>query len=137
MIDTTSKTIKCLTLKQPWAWAIFNLGKDIENRIWRTAYRGLLYIHAGKQFDDLGKLWILQRFNAVIPDNLETGCILGSVEITDISRDSFGSRWSMSDQWHWKLRNPLLLNNPIETKGHLSLWDFKVPEDLLICRKEG
>jgi hypothetical protein len=36
-----------LTVRQPWASAIFHAGKDIENRVWPTDYRGRLWIHAG------------------------------------------------------------------------------------------
>jgi hypothetical protein len=38
--------VKVLTIRQPWAHAILHLGKDVENRSWRTRYRGLLLIHA-------------------------------------------------------------------------------------------
>jgi len=38
--------IKALTIRQPWAFAILNLGKDVENRSWRTRHRGPLLIHA-------------------------------------------------------------------------------------------
>lgn len=38
---------KGLTFIQPWASAIAFAGKDIENRTWRTHYRGPLAIHAG------------------------------------------------------------------------------------------
>ena len=38
--------MKCLSILQPWAWAIIHGGKDVENRTWRTAYRGPLLIHA-------------------------------------------------------------------------------------------
>ncbi len=132
--DGTSTTVKCLTLKQPWAWAIFNLGKDIENRTWNTKYRGLLYIHAGKQFDKLAKSWIEEKFGVVVPENLETGCIVGSVQVTDTNLDSFDNPWSMTDQWHWKLENPLLLETPIPTKGRLGLWDFTTSEQPLLER---
>ena len=37
-----------LSIHQPWAWAILNVGKNVENRRWRTRYRGPLLIHAGK-----------------------------------------------------------------------------------------
>ena len=40
-----------LTVKQPWASAIIYGDKDIENRVWRTGYRGRLLIHAGKAVD--------------------------------------------------------------------------------------
>ena len=41
-------TIKCLSVCEPWAWAIIHGPKGIENRSWATAYRGPLLIHASK-----------------------------------------------------------------------------------------
>lgn len=38
---------KALSIRQPWAWAIVNAGKDVENRDWPTRFRGLVCIHAG------------------------------------------------------------------------------------------
>ena len=35
-----------LSIRQPWAWAIVHGGKRIENRSWRTSYRGPILIHA-------------------------------------------------------------------------------------------
>lgn len=40
-----------LTVWQPWAWLVVNGFKDIENRDWRTHYRGQVAIHAGKTLD--------------------------------------------------------------------------------------
>ena len=37
----------CLSIRQPYAWAIIKGAKDVENRTWRLNYRGRLYIHAG------------------------------------------------------------------------------------------
>lgn len=45
--------MKALTVKQPWAWAIFN-GKDVENRTTMWKYRGPLAIHAGAGWSDRG-----------------------------------------------------------------------------------
>lgn len=44
-------TLRALTIRQPWAWAIIHGGKDIENRSWNTKHRGPLVIHAGMGFD--------------------------------------------------------------------------------------
>ncbi|MCB5308315.1 ASCH domain-containing protein [Yersinia massiliensis] len=38
--------MKALSIRQPWAWLIVNGYKDIENRNWRTKYRGPVLIHA-------------------------------------------------------------------------------------------
>lgn len=41
--------MKALSIRQPWAEAILNLGKRVENRSWQTChYRGPLLIHAAK-----------------------------------------------------------------------------------------
>lgn len=37
-----------LSIRQPWAWAILHAGKDIENRDWRTKFRGPICLHAAK-----------------------------------------------------------------------------------------
>ena len=40
--------VLALSIRQPWAWAIINEGKDIENRSWSTRIRGPICIHAAK-----------------------------------------------------------------------------------------
>jgi len=40
--------MKALSIRQPWAWLIVHAGKDIENRCWRTHYRGCVLVHAAK-----------------------------------------------------------------------------------------
>ena len=40
--------LKALSIRQPWAWLIVNGFKDVENRNWRTHWRGRLLIHASK-----------------------------------------------------------------------------------------
>jgi hypothetical protein len=42
--------MKALTLTQPWASLVAIGAKRIETRSWRTAYRGLLAIHAAASF---------------------------------------------------------------------------------------
>ena len=39
--------MKCITVRQPWAWAIFH-GKDVENRDWPTRVRGRVAVHAAR-----------------------------------------------------------------------------------------
>ena len=42
------ETMKALSVRAPWWWAILHCGKDIENRDWYTNFRGTIYLHAGK-----------------------------------------------------------------------------------------
>jgi hypothetical protein len=43
--------MKVLTVRQPWASLIVAGIKNVENRSWRTKYRGKLGIHAGSHVD--------------------------------------------------------------------------------------
>jgi hypothetical protein len=41
--------MKTLSVRQPYAWLIVAGFKTIENRTWRTNYRGPLQIHASQK----------------------------------------------------------------------------------------
>lgn len=107
--------MKALSIKQPWAWLILNAGKDIENRTWRTNFRGRALIHASKGMtandwrDGLEMLWIkpgvIHAFPG--PDFLERGGIIGSVEIVDCVTES-ASPW-FTGPFGWVLQNPMPL----------------------------
>jgi len=120
---------KVLSVTMPWAWLIMKWGKDIENRTWKTNYRGRILIHASKKPDPkMGE--ILFGWSARITDDCNRaaymlcGCIIGSVELVDCVQ-GHGSRWAEPGMWHWVLRNPEIFNNPIQTKGSLGLWEYK------------
>lgn len=40
--------MRCLSVKQPWTWAIAAGHKRFENRSWRTVRRGWVWLHASK-----------------------------------------------------------------------------------------
>ena len=85
--------MKALSILQPWAWAILNLGKDIENRHWRTHFRGRFLIHTGKGFDSSGAEWLASRFpGRVPPPHYDRGGIVGSAVLRDCVRAST-SQW--------------------------------------------
>jgi hypothetical protein len=46
--------VKALTVQQPWAWAIVQGFKDVENRTTMWHYRGPLAIHAGTRWSVRG-----------------------------------------------------------------------------------
>ena len=104
---------RALSIRQPWAHAILHLGKNVENRPWRTHYRGRILIQAALKVerDEALKL-------RLDPDELPTGVIVGSVEIIDCVRNS-KSKWASRGQWHWLLKNPRYLAKPISFKGAL------------------
>lgn len=82
--------MKALSVRQPWAWAIFYAGKDIENRGWPTRHRGGLIIHAAKTYDSSGHDLLVQRFGLTIPtmDKLKFGGLIGTVNLIDCVTES-------------------------------------------------
>jgi hypothetical protein len=118
-----SNELRALSVRQPWAQAILHLGKDVENRPWRTHFRGRILIQAALkiELDEALKLKLK-------PDELSTGEIVGSVEIVDCVRNS-KSKWAIRGQWHWILKNPRYLAKPIPFKGALGF--IAIPPRLL------
>lgn len=116
--------MKVLSVRQPWAWAIFHGGKDIENRTWSTHYRGPLAIHASSVRTPQ-KYWVeLQDKKCRVPDKdeLPTSVILGVVDLVDVVEKS-RSRWHMDGYYGFVFRNPRLLVKPLRAHGWLNLWE--------------
>lgn len=111
--------MKALSIRQPWAWLIVRpdlataeqraeaaaagLIKDIENRTWKTRFRGRFLVHAAggmtRMEYDLWSAWVHQRIGAIeLPhsEQLLRGGIIGSVELVDCVEDS-DSPWYMGD----------------------------------------
>ena len=115
--------MKAISIRQPWAYAILHLGKNVENRPMRTHFRGPILIHTSLKIEKAEALKLKLDL-----DKLVVGSIIGSVEIIDCVNDS-RSRWAIPGQWHWLLRNPHILDQPIPMKGKLGL--MNVPDQLL------
>ena len=100
-----------------------SIGKDVENRPWRTRYRGRILIQASLKVerDEALKL-------TLDPDELPTGAIVGSVEIVDCVRNA-KSKWANRGQWHWSVKSPRILAKPIPFKEALGF--TRVPDRLL------
>ena len=125
--------MKAITIKQPWASLIATGLKDIENRSWKTNYRGRVLIHAAASpvKEGLAALNNKQLFELMKRENWETefenlpnGAIVGSVEIVDCVQNH-PSKWAQEGFWHWVLANPVLFPEPITgVKGKLSFWEY-------------
>jgi hypothetical protein len=118
--------MKALSLRQPWLWAVLELGKTIENRRWNTKYRGPILLHAAKgctakECDDALE-WMRAR-GLLGPhewsglEHIERGGICGYAEIVDVlppltanylplaSDLEVDARWHMPAQYGFVLRN--------------------------------
>lgn len=79
--------MKVLSIKQPWAHAIIQGWKPVENRTWSTQYRGEIGIHAGKAFDHAGYDWICYNCpELLLPHRraFPTGGIIGKANLIDV-----------------------------------------------------
>lgn len=128
--------MKALSLRQPWASLVLSGTKTIENRTWRTSYRGCILIHAAREpndpdrapLPDAGRNWLEAR---AVLGPLPYGALIGHVCLSDIVQgaDTDASPWAKPGLWHWLLRNPVAFEVPIPWRGLPGL--FEVPEDLL------
>lgn len=151
--------MKALSIKQPYAQLIAEGIKDIENRTFRTTFRGTIYIHASGKWHDRLKYNLLfnkwqwldlvnknskTKFNLyrylevnVETDRLPVSAIIGQVDIIDCVQDhkSIWAEHSKAGEkpiWNWVLANAILYERPIlNVKGKLSFWEFR---DLIECR---
>jgi hypothetical protein len=105
--------MRAISIRQPWAWAIMSGLKDIENRSWKTDFRGDVLVHASKKPDDMEAFnFVEQQVEAknpksifILPRNaVDYGGIIGIVEIVDcVSKSS--SPWFFGP-YGFVLRNP-------------------------------
>ena len=124
-----------LSIRQPWAWAIIHAGKDVENRSWRTDFRGPVCIHAakgiGSRHDYFGaRNFITDEIRAKSPpdpDQIDRGGIIGVAEIVDCVETS-ESPWFVG-RYGFVLRNARPVPF-ISVRGLLGFfrWQDQMPE---------
>lgn len=129
---------RALSIRQPWAWAIINAGKDIENRNWKTAFRGPVCIHAAKGMTEREWEEAMAFIDNAFPVSLvsqigrrrsasgsldaKRGGIIGVAEIVDCV-DASDSPWFFG-RYGFVLRNA----RPVEfipVKGALGFFDWR------------
>lgn len=130
------RTMKALTIHQPWAGLIMAGIKPVENRSWRPnlAPGDRFAIHAGRDAGEIAD-WVtdecarvLTRVQAAMC--LENGVILGTVRfmgvITKAEELPPEKRKWFAGPLAWLVDQPQEWNLPPKIKGKLGLWD--VPE---------
>ena len=136
--------MKALSVLPPWWWFILHGYKDIENRDWRTSFRGTVYLHVGKTFhyeEIVDDIWMISHRmpDARVPESFTTGvapfvmdlklsagCLVGKVDIVGCVTES-SSPWFFG-KYGFQLANPVALPRPIPFRGMPGLFD--VPEDI-------
>jgi hypothetical protein len=116
-----------LSMKQPWAFAVLHLGKSVENRKWRSSFRGRVVIHASRTTDDDGMDYI-RAAGFALPTRLPTGAYIGEVTISDcVPQSECRSPWAFGP-WCYLLEEPVSYAEPIPARGWLGF--YPVPEDV-------
>lgn len=132
--------MKALSIRQPWAWAIFH-GKPVENRTRPSRYTGPLLIHASKTFDGFGYGWLLGNLKLLTgdlphPDDYKFGGFIGIVDMVDCV-DNYRSPF-FTGPWGYVFEHPKetpfmlykgqlgIFNVPIESMADPNVWTPKI-----------
>ena len=146
-----------LTLWPEWAWVIAKsrswlFPKNVENRSWHPGRRlpvgSRIAIHAGKTLGgrpgllaaDEAVAAVLDMYRDEHPKPIEPfpyfrthlhacpkSAILCVATIDDYDQER-RSKWDVPGQWHWRLRDVVVLDEPIPCKGSQGLW--LIPPDI-------
>jgi hypothetical protein len=131
MIDLTHA--RALTLLNPWAWAITNAGKRIENRSWPIP-RGLqrVLIHAGAGWDRDAETFISGLgFELPALNLITTSAIVAIADLNGVCRDTVDrpratcrcGDWAAAGQYHWQLGRVTVLADPVRVpRGAQRTW---------------
>jgi activating signal cointegrator 1 len=146
------KTIKALSLWQPFAHALVIRAKTYETRSWETRYRGVVAIHAAKRpaildvgpFSEQEQQSLEEVFgatmqrrghNMIFPD-LPTGCIVGVGYMTSIDLARYVDpvisvqERALGDysegRFAWHFSRMVALATPLPCKGRQGLWNTPV-----------
>lgn len=124
--------MKAISVRQPWAWLIVRGDKDIENRSWKTKFRGEFLVHASMGFDRKGYEWLINNAKALGIDvrsipfagDFERGAIVGKATIADCVTKS-DSPWFFGPVG-FVLEKAEAFDKPIPCKGRLGFFDVEL-----------
>lgn len=126
---------RALTVCQPWAELIVSGKKRVENRKWRTDYRGPLVIHAGKSREWLDPA--LLRRELLNEEHLAFGAAVGLayLEACLHVRQAWPKKYHLlrghpytEGPWCWILRPVRRFTPPYRLRGSLGLFEVELPE---------
>lgn len=130
--------MKAISICQPWGWYIGRGVKLVENRTWKTPYRGLVLIHVSKKMlehDRVTALEMAKRADSACPVpspaelREQQGKIIAVAELVDCVQ-SHPSPF-FQGPWAHVYSSVQLFRDPVPWRGELGLFDVpdsKVPE---------
>lgn len=142
------RTIKAISLWQPWASLIAIGAKQHETRSWGTSHRGFMAIHAAKRWtaEERGACMLFKHnFAVTVADCLEywptvplpLGAMLCVVRLVNVRQiGAWASELSVSERafgnyapgrYAWKLEVVKVFDAPIPAKGAQGLFNWECP----------
>lgn len=113
--------MRCLAIRQPWAWAIVAGAKDVENRSWKTTYRGPVVIQASSKAVAVKRL---AKTHELPPAEFAYGALIGVADLVDIvplSEELEANPWAWGP-YCWIFRNARAFHRAIPFKAKLNLY---------------
>ncbi len=107
--DTADKSLRALSVRQPWAELIMLGDKEIEYRNYPTDVRGVVYIYASATRYPAEDEQEMQAESGLDLDSLPRGVIVGTVEVYDCQQGTDGG-------YEWLLRSPTRSPKPLKPK---------------------
>jgi hypothetical protein len=126
--------VKALSISQPYASLIVMGIKTVENRHWKTYYRGPLLIHATRSYDLAGYQHIIRNGipnpEAFSSFSLPRGGVIGMVDLCGIDPpgDRGGHPWADPAYYGWLLANARELPF-VKVRGMPGLFWVDCPEE--------
>jgi hypothetical protein len=128
-------TVRAVSVRQPWAWAIARGHQPVLNRAADTGYRGPVAIHASFRIDlesfesDVVRQAVSTAWNAADPA-AAIGGVVAVVSLagvcaaaTSAARCGCGA-WARPGAYHWRLADPRPLRWPVLAVGQAGLWEL-------------
>lgn len=128
----TISKMTALCIAQPWAYCIFEKGKNVENRSQNLKKRGTIAIYASRSLDRGRFAYCNEDLRIKItPDDIPFGAIVGFVDVVEVITKKTVTRntrkW-FSGEYGYVLKNPVTLKNPISAKppnGVVKFWELR------------
>lgn len=146
--------MKALSYRDPWGWLVARGIKGVDNRSWKTTFRGRIYIQVSKTFDydgfnyicvhpelvrcmdTRGKDFCIEEFTALAVMQPNAGKIIGEVDVVDCIEKSDSPQWDFpAAGWFFGPfglvhKNPELYRVPVPCKGRIFPHFFDVPPEV-------
>lgn len=123
----TARGIPALTLINPWAHAITDHGKTVENRSWAAPHHvEKMWLHAGRSWDDAGtaRLSALGCQHEAVSSAIVALVYLNGVCVAEpkMGGGCDCGEWAADGQYHWSLEIVRVLPEPVRCRGYQGLW---------------